>query len=106
MYVAIQKQEEMSVHLEKRAQIQNKAQIGALLFDKAPTEIPAEYSNYSNVFSVENVVEFPENTGMNKHTIKLEESKQSLFGSIYSVGPVELVTLKTYIKTNLANSFI
>ena len=43
---------------------------------------------------------------MNEHTIKLEEGKQPLFGSIYSLGPVELETLKTYIKTNLANGFI
>ena len=43
---------------------------------------------------------------MNEHTIKLEESKQPSFGLIYSLGPVELETLKTYIETNLANSFI
>ena len=43
---------------------------------------------------------------MNKHTIELEEGKQPLFEPIYSLGPVELETLKTYIKTNLANSFI
>ena len=55
---------------------------------------------------VENAAELLENTGMNKHTIKLEEGKQLLFGPIYSLGPVELETLKTYIKTNLANGFI
>ena len=43
---------------------------------------------------------------MNEHTIKLEEGKQPLFGPIYSLGLVELETLKTYIKTNLANGFI
>ena len=43
---------------------------------------------------------------MNEHAIKLEEGKQSSFGHIYSLGPVELETLKTYIKTNLANGFI
>ena len=43
---------------------------------------------------------------MNKHAIKLEEGKQLLFGPIYSLRPVELETLKIYIKTNLANSFI
>ena len=51
-------------------------------------------------------MELPENTGMNKHTIKLEEGKQPLFGLIYSLGPVELEILKTYININLANSFI
>ena len=54
----------------------------------------------------ENAAELPENTGMNEHAIKLEEGKQSPFGPIYSLGPIELKTLKTYIKTNLANGFI
>ena len=43
---------------------------------------------------------------MNEYAIELEENKQLSFGPIYSLGPVELETLKTYIKTNLANSFI
>ena len=94
----------MPVHFEKQAQI--KAQVGALLFNEAPTEVPTKYFNYSNVFSMEHVAEFSENTGINKHAIKLEEGKQPLFGPIYSLGPVELETLKTYIKTNLANGFI
>ena len=54
----------------------------------------------------ENAAELPENTGMNEHAIELEEGKQPPFGPIYSLGPVELETLKTYIKTNLANGFI
>ena len=45
-------------------------------------------------------------TGVNEHTIEWEEGKQPPYGPIYSLGPVELKTLKTYIKTNLANSFI
>ena len=51
-------------------------------------------------------MEFPKNTGMNEHAIKLEKSKQLFFGLIYSLSPVELKTLKIYIKTNLANGFI
>ena len=43
---------------------------------------------------------------MNKHTIKLEESKQPPIRSIYSLESVELKTLKIYIKINLANNFI
>ena len=65
-----------------------------------------EYSDYNDVFSTENAAKLPENTGMNEHTIELEEGKQLIFGPIYSLGPVELETLKTYIKTNLANGFI
>ena len=65
-----------------------------------------EYSNYSNVFLAENATELPKNTGMNEHAIKLEKDKQPLFGPIYSLNPVKLEMLKTYIKTNLANGFI
>ena len=106
MYVAIREQEEIPVHAERQDQIQDKAQVGALLFDEAPTKVSVKYSDYSNVFSAENAVELPENTGINEYAIKLEESKQASFGPIYSLGPVELETLKTYIKINLANGFI
>ena len=100
VHVAIQEQKEMLMYSKKQAQVR------ALLFDEASTEIPAEYFNYSDVFSAENVAELLENTGINEHAIKLEEGKQPPFCSIYSLGPVELETLKTYIKTNLANGFI
>ena len=116
VHVAIREREEMAMDPGRKAQIeaqseaqsgiQDEAQVGALLFDEAPTEVPAEYSDYSDVFSAENAAELPENTGMNEHAIELEEGKQPPFGPIYSLGLVELETLKTYIKTNLANSFI
>ena len=116
MHVAIKEQKEMPVHSERQAQIKTKvyidaqgqsgAQVEVLLFNKAPIEIPTEYSDYSNVFSTENATELLENTGINEHAIKLEEDKQPSFGPIYSLGLVEWETLKTYIKTILANSFI
>ena len=104
VYVAFWEQERIPVHFERQAQI--KAQVGALLFNKAPIEVPAEYSDYSNVFSAKHAAEIPKNIGINEYAIKLEEGKQPLFGSIYSLGPVELETLKTYIEINLANGFI
>ena len=73
VHMAIWEQERMSVYSQRQAQIE--AQVGALLFNKAPTEIPAEYSDYSNIFSVEHSVELPENTGINEHAIELEEGK-------------------------------
>ena len=100
MHVVIRKQEKIPVHSKRQVQVR------ALLFNKALTEVPVEYSDYSIVFSAENAAELPKNTEMNEHTIKLEEGKQLLFGPIYSLRPVELETLKTYIKTNLANGFI
>ena len=100
VHVAIREREKIPVHFEKQAQV------GALLFDEAFTKVPAEYSDYSDVFSAENAAELPENTGINEHAIELEEGKQPPFGPIYSLEPVELETLKTYIETNLANGFI
>ena len=66
----------------------------------------AEYSNYNNVFLVKNTAELPDNSEMNKHAIKLEKDKQPLFRSINTLEPIELKTLKTYIKTIFANSLI
>ena len=55
---------------------------------------------------MKNLAKLLENTGINELAIKLEKDKQLPFGPIYSLGSVELETLKTYIKTNLANDFI
>ena len=104
VYMTFREREKMPVHSKRQAQI--KAQVGALLFNKAPIEVLAEYSDYSNFFSAEHTAELLENTGINEHAIKLEEGKQPLFGPIYSLGPIEFETLKTYIETNLANGFI
>ena len=90
----------------KPIEAQSGAQVKALLFDKASTKISAKYSDYSDFFSAENVAELPENIRMNEHAIELEEDKQPPFEPIYSLGPMELETLKTYIETNLADGFI
>ena len=97
---------QIKAQIRAQSGAQSKAQVGALNFNKAPTEVPAEYSDYSNVFSAENAAKLPKNTGMNKNAIELEKGKQQPFGLIYSLEPVELETLKTYIKINLANGFI
>ena len=82
------------------------AQIGLLKANKAPTIVPAEYFDYTDVFSSELAAELPEHTGTNDHSIELENVKQPPYGSIYSLGPVELEMLKAYFETNLVNSFI
>ena len=82
------------------------AWIRILLFDKACTDVLMKYSEYSNIFLAENAAELLENTGINKYIIKLEEDKQPPFCPIHSLELVEFETLKTYIKTILANSFI
>ena len=81
-------------------------QISSLIAEVAPTEVPAKYSDFADVFSPDLATKLPGHTEFNTHTIDLEESKQPPYGPIYSLGPVELETLKTYIETNLANGFI
>ena len=83
-----------------------KPQISGLIAEEAPTKISAEYSDLMDIFSPDLATELLEHTEINTYTIDLEEGKQSSYGPIYSLGPVELETLKIYIKTNLANGFI
>ena len=52
------------------------------------------------------VIELPKNTSTNKHAIELQDGKQLLYEPIYSLGPIKLETLKTYIKTYLKTGFI
>ena len=81
-----------------------KAQIALLLAEKVT--VPAKYSDFVNVFLKNSAKVLPKRTVMIKRIINLEEGKQPSYGSIYSLKPVELKTLKTYIKNNLANHFI
>ena len=82
------------------------AQISALIQDEAPTEVSPKYADYADVFSFDLAMELPENTGINEHAIELQDGKQPPYGPIYSLGPVELETLKTYIETHLKTGFI
>ena len=77
----------------------------ALLLAKKIT-VPAEYSDFADVFSKKSSEVLPEYIEINKHAIEVEDGKQPPYGPIYSLGLMELETLKNYIKTNLANNFI
>ena len=83
-----------------------RAQIAALVANEAPTSIPIEYSNFANVFSSELASKLPEDTEINDHAIELVDNWLLPYEPIYSLKPVELETLKTYIETNLKNGFI
>ncbi len=74
--------------------------------DEALSKVPNEYANFVDVFSPKLAAKLPEHTGINNHAIKLVDDWQPLYGLIYSLGLVELETLKAYIENNLANSFI
>ena len=82
------------------------AEIAALQWNKAPTEIPVKYSDYADIFSSDLAMELPENTRMNEHIIKLIDGKQPPYRPIHAFSPVELETLKAYIETHHKTGFI
>ncbi len=97
----------MPIHLSRVFQLQDDlAQIAALWWDKGPTEIPAKYSDYADVFSSDLAIELLENISMNKHAIELIKEKQPPYRFIYALSQVELEMLKTYIKIHLKTGFI
>ncbi len=80
--------------------------LSSLQQDKAPFKIPLDYTDNDDVFSFDLAMELPENTGINENAIELIEGKQPPYRPIYSLTPVELETLKTYIETHLKTGFI
>ena len=91
---------ELNVHPSRRPQV------SGLIVEEALTKIPAEYSDFADVFPPDLVSKFSKHTRTNNHAIELVDSQQPPYKPIYSLGPVELETLKAYIETNLANGFI
>ena len=88
----------MAIYLARKAQI-------ALLIAKKG-KIATKYSDFSDIFLEKKALILPEATKLNQHAIKLQEDQQPPYEPIYSLGLVDLETLKTYIKINLANDFI
>lgn len=84
----------------------HRIQIASLKIDEVPTTILTEYSDFIDIISPELVAEFPKYTKINTHVDDLINITQLLYKSIYSLGPVALEILKTYIETYLANGFI
>ena len=77
----------------------------ALLLTKT-VKILDKYSDFGNVFSEEKALVLLERNKLNEYAIILEDGKQPPYRLIYSLGPVELKTLKTYIETHLKTGFI
>ena len=90
----------ITMHLLRAAQIANLKQ------DEAPTKTPSKYTDYADVFFFDLAMELPEKTGINKYTIRLQDGKHPLCRLIYSLSPVELENLKTYLETYLKTRFI
>ena len=80
------------------------AQIASLLAKEV--RIPDKYSDFADVFLEKKALVLLERIELNEYAINLKDSKQPPYGPIYSLGPVELETLKTYIKTHFKTGFI
>ncbi len=83
-----------------------RAQIADLKVDEASTKVLTKYVDFVDVFSPKLAIELPKHTGINDHAIELVNNWQTSYDPINILGPVELETLKAYIKNNLANGFI
>ena len=88
----------MAIHLAK------KTQIALLVAEKV--KILTKYSDFLDVFLEEKALILSEVIELNQYAIELQEGQQTPHRLIYSLSLVERKTLKTYIKTNLANGFI
>ena len=66
----------------------------------------AKYLDFADVFWEKLANVLLKQTGVNEHAVELKEGKQSPYRPIHSLEPIELKTLKTYIKTNLIKGFI
>ena len=80
------------------------AQVVSLLTKEV--EILDKYANFTDVFLKEKTLVLADRTKLNKHTIDLKNDKQPPYRPIYSLGLIELETLKTYIKTHVKTGFI
>lgn len=80
------------------------AKMALLLAEKV--SIPKKYTNFLDIFFKKSAAKLSNRSDISKHTINLEPSNQPIYKQIYSLGPVELKTLKTYIKTKMTNRFI
>lgn len=83
-----------------------KAQIAYLKLDEASTQVFSKYVDYADVFSSKLAIKLSKYTEINNYIIKLLDDGQLPYGCIYSLEPMDLETLKIYIKNNLANNFI
>ena len=90
----------LDVHLSQRPQI------SGLIAEEALTKVPNKYANFADIFSPDLAAKLPKYTGINDHAIELVDNQQPPYKPIHSLGPIELETLKAYIKINLANGFI
>ena len=69
------------------------------------SSVPEDYHDYADVFSKANASTLPPHRDYDLK-IELEEGTTPPLGTIYSLSPVELTALRTFIDENLTTRFI
>jgi len=82
-----------------------KAQSSSTSAPPVPDTVPPEYCDYMDVFSKAKASELPPHCDYDLK-IDLEEGTSPPLGTLYSLSPVELSTLRTFINENLNTGFI
>lgn len=82
------------------------AQVKLLITDKLFVKVLSKYLDYNDIFSFDLVIRQFENSSMNEYTIELVKGKYPPYKPIYSLEPIELEILKSYIQTHLKIGFI
>ena len=83
-----------------------RAQIAHLKADKVLIKVLSKYTDFADIFLPKLAVELLKHIKIYNHAIELVNDWQPLYSLVYSLGPVELITLKAYIKKNMASGFI
>lgn len=83
-----------------------KTQIAFLKVNKAFISDLSKYANFADIFSKNLAVKLPKYIRNNNYAINWIKGKQLSYRLIYTLKSVEFEILKTYIKINLANSFL
>lgn len=65
-----------------------------------------KYANFADIFFKNLAAKFLKYIGINNYNINLIRGEQLIYGPIYSLKPVKLEVIKSYIKIYLANNFI
>lgn len=81
-----------------------KVQTISLQVNKALTTVYLKYSDFTDGFSLTPTTKLPNHTRINNNFINQVYARRSFYCAIYSLLPVELKTLKTYIKTYLSTA--
>ena len=83
-----------------------KAEIIFLSIKKEFKSILVKYSDFINIFLIKFVTKLFKYLTINTYNFNLKIDKQIAYILFYSFKNIELKTFKTYIKSNLASSFI